>query len=310
MPEMLSGAGNKGLAAIGLDVGGTKVLGTAVAWTAEVICTEKTTLPPSQPIIEVMANLASGLASRAFRNLHLPPSPVPCVGLGIPGTLDRDGNLTFSANLKGMVGVDIRSRLRESLSTKALSGLPALFSSDVPIVVENDANCALIAEALVGAARGRKDVILLTLGTGIGGAMMLGGKLLHGAHGYAGEFGHMVVMPDGFQCKCGRKGCFEHYVSGTANRRVSHEDMAKWMALGLANLILAFDPEIIVVGGGFGAGMGEKLLGPVRKLLPGLLREYSETQVPRLVAANLGEDAGAVGAAINAIQHIAPQWDY
>ncbi|MHB8263314.1 MAG: ROK family protein [Acidimicrobiales bacterium] len=298
------------LASIGLDVGGTKVFGAAVGWAGEIICTRKTTLARSLSIIEVMTDLASHLASEAYRKLHIPTSPVQCIGLGIPGTLDTEGNLTFSANLKQMVGVDARTELRASLAKKSTSENPALFGSDIPISVENDANCALIAEALVGAAHGCKDVMLLTLGTGIGGALMLGGKLLHGAHGYAGEFGHMVIMPGGFQCKCGRKGCLEHYVSGTANRRVSPEDMAGWMALGLANLILAFDPEIIVVGGGFGTGMGEKLLKPVRELLPELLREYSEAQIPRLAVARLGEGAGAVGAAINAIQHIAPRWDY
>lgn len=99
----------------------------------------------------------------------------------------------------------------------------------------------------------------------------------------------------------------EHYVSGTANRRVSIEDMAGWLALGLANLILAFDPGIIVIGGGFGVGVGDRLLQPVREILPGMLKEYSTEQVPKLVVAELGENAGAVGAAINAIQHVSSQ---
>ncbi len=291
------------LAAVGLDVGGTKILGAAVAPNGDLICSRKEPLQPEldgEDVMQTMASVAGALAIEAYEKLGLGRKNVPCLGLGIPGTLTKDGNLTFSANLKEMVGINVVSGLRGTLDTR-------VFASDTPIYVENDANCALIGEVALGAARGYEDVMLLTLGTGIGGALMLGGRLVRGAHGYAGEFGHMVVMPGGYRCKCGRKGCLEHYVSGTANRRVSIEDMAGWLALGLANLILAFDPGIIVIGGGFGVGVGDRLLQPVREILPGMLKEYSTEQVPKLVVAELGENAGAVGAAINAIQHVSSQ---
>jgi glucokinase len=293
----LAGTSSSPLAAVGLDVGGTKVLGAAVASNGDIICSRKESFQPESDagdLLKTMASVAGALAIEAYETLGLSYQGVPCLGLGIPGTLNKYGDLTFSANLMAMVGIDVVSDLRRFLDAR-------VFTPDTPIYVENDANCALIGEAALGAARSYEDVMLLTLGTGIGGALMLGGKLVRGAHGYAGEFGHMVVMPGGYRCKCGRKGCLEHYVSGTANRRVSLEDMAGWLALGLANLILAFDPGIIVIGGGFGVGVGDRLLQPVREALPGLLKEYSAEQVPRLSVAELGENAGAVGAAVNAI---------
>lgn len=314
----LGGSSSDPLAAIGLDVGGTKVLGAAVSWNGDLICSRKVSLQPeddaggrlgdirkaldAEDLLKIMASVADTLAIEAYETLGLACQGVSCLGLGIPGTLSKEGALTFSANLGAMVGIDVASDLKRVLDAD-------VFTSDIPVYIENDANCALIGETALGAARGHEDVMLLTLGTGIGGALMLGGKLVRGAHGYAGEFGHMVIVPDGYRCKCGRKGCLERYVSGTANRRVSLDDMAGWLALGLANLILAFDPEIIVIGGGFGVGVGERLLQPTREVLPGMLKEYSAEQVPKLVVAELGENAGAVGAAVNAMQRSGLQGD-
>ena len=125
---------------------------------------------------------------------------VAAVGVGLPGLVDLDGTLRAAPNLHGGVGAAIRGPLADALG--------------FPVVVDNDANCAAWAEVVAGAGRGEGHVVLVTLGTGIGGGIVVDGRLQHGAHGFAGEPGHMVVDPDGPLCPCGRHGCWERYASG------------------------------------------------------------------------------------------------
>lgn len=209
----------------------------------------------------------------------------------------------------------------------------------VPVLLDNDANCAARAEAAYGAAVGARDALVVTLGTGIGGAVVLDGELHRGRNGMAGEFGHMQVVPDGRDCECGRRGCWEQYSSGNALVRHARAALAEpgaagplldlaegdpalvdgpmvteaaragdavalaafasvggWLGTGLANLVAALDPEVVVVGGGVSAA-DDLLLEPARRALTSSLVGAEDRVVPPVLRAAHGPEAGAVGAA-------------
>ncbi|KAJ1684185.1 hypothetical protein LUZ63_020478 [Rhynchospora breviuscula] len=192
----------------------------------------------------------------------------------------------------------------------------------LPVTVVNDANAALWAEHVHGHARTARDVVMVTLGTGIGGALMIDGRLHVGRNGMAGEFGHIRVVPDGRPCECGHTGCWEQYCSGKALSRFAADagsslsgpalteaaarrdpvargaylDVGRWLGFGLADLVAAFDPELVLVGGGVSAA-GELLLEPARRALDEALVGSGHREVPELRVATLGPYAGLVGAA-------------
>jgi glucokinase len=251
------------------------------------------------------------------------------VGFGIPSLMDRDRAVSVECVHLPLAGVPFRDLMSERLG--------------VPVVVDNDANCALLAEARGGAAKGAGEALLLTLGTGIGGAMLIGGQLYRGAHGAAGELGHVVVEASGSVCPCGSRGCLETFASGTAIAAAGaaaaaadpdsalgkaagagHEvtgplvtelagegDAAavevlaragRMLGAGLAGLANAFDPEVIVIGGG-AAAAGELLLAPAREELAGRALGHAR-EVP-VVPAHFGPEAGMIGAALLALEETA-----
>jgi glucokinase len=300
---------------VGVDLGGTKCL--AVALEAGKVVDERRVPTPvgETALLDALAGVATAVAGG---------TDVLGVGIGVPGLVDRGGVLRFAPNLPGVVDLDIKAELERRLGG--------------PVRVDNDATCAAWGERQVGAAQGYDDVILVTLGTGIGGGIVAGGGLLRGANGFAGEIGHMVVDPDGPECPCGQRGCWEQFASGgglgrlgrraAAEGRAGHvlalaggdpagvrgehvtaaaaegdveahavlADFAWWVALGLANLANAFDPQAFVLGGGL-IEAGDLLLGPVRTAFAGLLTGASYRPAIAIVPATLGEHAGAVGAA-------------
>jgi glucokinase len=204
---------------------------------------------------------------------------------------------------------------------------------------ENDATCATWAEHISGAGRGVPDLLVVTLGTGIGGGFVLDGRLERGANGFAGEIGHMVVDHDGVACVCGRRGCWERYASGTGLGRMAREAaqagrgsrmielagddpelvrgehataaalegdpealavlrrLAGWVGLGLASLVHILDVRRIVIGGGL-VEAGDTLLDPVRSAFAERLYAPDHRPEVEIVAAELGEQAGAIGAAL------------
>ncbi|HTW99587.1 MAG TPA: ROK family protein, partial [Acidimicrobiales bacterium] len=248
------------------------------------------------------------------------------LGVGIPGMVDRRGVAHFCPHLHGIDGVDIRGEIARRRAAGAAT------------VVLNDATAACWGEHRVGAGTGFDHVLLITLGTGIGGAAIVEGQLLEGAHGFAGEMGHMVVDPHGPPCPCGKRGCWERFASGSGLGRLAREaaqagnlaevvataggdpeavrgehvtaaavkgdreavavmnEFAWWLALGLANLANALDPEVIVLGGGL-IEAGDVVLGPLRRAFAELA-EAPEARGIAVVPAALGERAGAVGAAL------------
>ena len=304
---------SRGPVSVGIDVGGTKCLAVALH-EGEVVAERRRATPPGGELVDALAALAREVADGNLGRL----------GVGLPGLVDPSGVLRFAPNLPGAGGRAVGEELKSRLG--------------VDVRVDNDATCAAWGEHRLGAARGHDDVVLVTLGTGIGGGIVAGGLLVRGTHGFAGEVGHMVVDPDGPPCTCGRRGCWETLASGRALDRLARqaveagrgeavvelaggdvsavkgahvtqaatagdahavellETLARWVALGLANLAMVLDPAVFVVGGGL-VRAGELLLGPVRRELGSALPGAGNRPVVDVVAAELGERAGAVGAA-------------
>jgi glucokinase len=306
------------VATIGVDVGGTKCLGVVLDDDGSIVDERRTRTPAGASqdmLVDAVADVAAGLqGGRA-----LP------VGVGVPGLVDEDGVLRFAPNIRGVTELPVATELTARLG--------------VAVHVDNDANCAARAEHQLGAGHQRKHVILVTLGTGIGGGVIVDGRLMRGAHGFAGEIGHMVIEAGGQPCPCGQRGCWERYASGSGLGRVAREAaharqiphvvelaggdpeavrgehvtqaaaagdaaaqdvMARfgwWVALGLANLANAFDPECFVLGGGL-IEAGEILLDPVRASFLELVEGAAHRPPVDIVPATLGEHAGAIGAAL------------
>ena len=189
----------------GIDIGGTKVLGVALG-TGEAIVAETRVPTPTgtreivgSHVADAVAEVAAELDRTLGRDAAT-TDPAP-VGVGAPGMVDRQGRLCFAPNLPQAHGVDWTELIGPRLPGRS-------------VLIENDANLAVLAEQRLGAARAYRDVVMVTLGTGIGGGIVIDGRVEVGSAGFAGEIGHMVVDPAGPPCPCGRSGCWERYASG------------------------------------------------------------------------------------------------
>ena len=200
--------------AVGLDVGGTKCLGLAVGPGGAVLAERRVPTPVEggDALLDALAVVATEVAGAAGE-------PPASVGVGAPGLVDVDGVLRVAPNLRRAEGVAIAAGLGRRLG--------------VAVQVDNDVTCAAFGEWLVGAAAGTADVLLVALGTGIGGGLVVGGRLARGANGYAGEIGHMVVDPHGPPCPCGQRGCWERFASGAGLGRLAREAAAAGRAPGV-----------------------------------------------------------------------------
>jgi glucokinase len=186
-----------GLAA-GIDVGGTKCLGVVIDGAAAVVREERMATPRgAEALVDVLGELVGALG------------PFDTLGIGVAGLVTRQGIWRAAPNVVGIRDVPIGARLAERIGR--------------PVHVDNDATCATLAEWRRGAAVGATDVVLVTLGTGIGGGLVSEGRLVRGANGFAGEPGHMVVDPNGPPCVCGRRGCWERFASGSGLARLARE---------------------------------------------------------------------------------------
>ena len=303
---------------IGVDVGGTKCLGMAVAADGSVVAEHRVPTPKTPgEVVDTIAETIIELQRLA------PEATRACVGA--PGLISNDGVLRFAPNLAAAAEVPVRAELQQRLPAST-------------ITVENDANCAAWGEWVGGAAHGVDDVVMVTLGTGIGGGIILDGSLFRGHNGFAGEIGHVVVDPNGPFCPCGQRGCWERYASGSGlgwlgreaavagqaarvvelaggdpeavrgehvTRAAAEGDAQAlavmdrfgwWVGLGLANLANTFDPARFVLGGGL-VEAGALLLDPVSRHFLELVEAASHRPPIDIVAATLGERAGAIGAA-------------
>lgn len=286
---------------IGIDLGGTAIkLGRFLA---DGTCLQSMTVPTPQPatpsaVVEVIADAISACGG----------SKAKAIGLGTPGPADAAGRIARVAiNLAGWKDVPLADWL------EAKTGLPT--------IIANDANCAGLGEAWLGAGRRFDHLILLTLGTGVGGAIILDGKLFTGHQGAGGELGLITLHPDGPECNSGNRGSLEQHVSVQAIRRrtgLEPEELGKlavagdsqalefWqsygrdLGIGLTSLIYVLTPEAIVIGGGVSAS--------AKFFFPAALAEIERRVLPssraglQLLVAELGNSAGMVGAAKLALQ--------
>lgn len=210
---------------VGVDVGGTKILARIVDPSRPLapLAVERVDTPRgSDRIVTAIADLVDHVAAEAGVDA------VAAVGVGAPGLIDRAGVVRAAPNLSGVRELDLRGALAARVG--------------VPVVVDNDATCAMVAEHRLGVAAGTRYACLVTLGTGIGGGLVIDGSLARGADGMAGEPGHMVVDPNGPLCPCGRRGCWERFASGSGLGRLARE-AAQAGRVARALALAGGDPE-------------------------------------------------------------------
>lgn len=305
---------------IGIDVGGTAVKAGAVD-------------ESGAAIIELSAPTgAAGGAENVAKNIGALVNDIKekaaeagykavAAGMGCPGTIDSENGVVLFAGNLGFKDVPLASMVEEIAGIK--------------IKMTNDANAAALGEAKFGAGKGYSDSVLITLGTGVGGGIVIDGKLFEGYRSAGAEIGHMVIVKDGLPCTCGRKGCFEAYSSATAlikrTRRAMEEtpdslmwtkytletvdgrtafefadkdkaaeEVVKWyeehLACGIINMANIFRPQAVLLGGGV-SGQGENLLSPVRRMLEKEVFGGNSYAPVKLEKATLGNRAGFLGAA-------------
>jgi glucokinase len=296
---------------IGVDLGGTNLKAALV----------DETLTERARVERVIAGLGreellAALAQAVAQLRESAEGEVEAVGLGIAGLIDSDSGVVASSTHLPIVGLAIADVLSERVG--------------LTVLADNDANVALLAEVREGAAAGERVALIVALGTGVGGAIAFDGEIYRGARGAAGEFGHIVLSPDGPACGpgCRSRGCLEALVSGSALHRDAAAaglpadgalvtelalagdatalallgSLGEWLGLGLLSLANAFGPDVIVVGGGV-SGAGELILEPARTIVreraPELIREVE------IRRARFGAHAGMLGAAILAREHAA-----
>ena len=305
---------------IGIDVGGTNLKAGLVDQSGTILAVERTPLDFRGP--ESFADTLASLAKAVMASGGAAAQDVEYVGIGIPGAV-AGGAILYTANIP-MKNVPLEKLFRQHL--------------DLPVLLGNDADCAAVGEWSCGVGRGTKHFIVITLGTGVGGGMILNGKLYSGC-GAGGEVGHIVVQKDGVPCNCGRRGCWEAYASATGLIRETTEAMkahpesllhqvaaqngavdgrtsfqaaeqgdetalavcrsyAEYLASGLTDLVNILHPEAVALGGGVAAAPEYLLLDPVREIVARECYARHVGQVPHIVRAELGNDAGIIGAAM------------
>ena len=310
---------------IGVDIGGTKIAGGLVNERGEILFRSRHETPArsSEGIVETIVEVVDELVAIADREgLGRPEG----IGLGAAGYVDATRQIVLAApNLAW-----IEEPLGPTVAARC--GLPT--------VVENDANAAAWGEFRFGAARDVRDLVAVTVGTGIGGGLVLRDRLVRGAHGMAAEFGHYVRVQAGRLCGCGKRGCWEQYASGNALLRKARDLAAErraeaslllslgdgtpegvtgphvtnaaragdpvaleafkrigtWLGTGLADLAALLDPTMFVIGGGVSEA-GDLLLEPARAAFAGALVAAPHRPLTPIVIAELGNDAGLIGAA-------------
>ena len=303
---------------IGIDLGGTNIAVGVVNERYELVSQASCPTGAFRPYEEMVADMCAAV-EKALENAGVSISQCESIGLGSPGTCDSEAGVVVRAYNLGWFNVPVCQMLTNRF------GIPARLS--------NDANCAALAETVAGAAVGCKNMVLITLGTGVGGGIIIDGSIYAGMRSMGAELGHTVLVLDGEDCTCGRKGCWEAYASATALIRqakaaaaqdsasplhgkesVSAYDVfvaadagcktaqsvidrwCEYVAAGLTDLVNSLAPEMILIGGGV-SRQGERILQPMRQYIEKNCFGGKEGAIPRLLAAKLGNEAGIIGAA-------------
>lgn len=304
--------------ALGMDVGGTNIRIGVVDADGEILDHERIPTPDAADVrLAAMITLVDTIRQRN----EVDDAPV---GVGAAGLVDLDGVVRYAPNLDWR-DAPLRAQLADALG--------------VTVRVENDAAAAAWGEYRVGAAQhhARGGALMLTLGTGVGGGLIMDDRLLRGATGVGGEFGHLIVLEGGPRCPCGNHGCLEAMASGTAIGRMAREALAAaddaqgsqlaavddlsgsavteaarggdtlavrvladagcWLGVGIASLVNSLDPEVVVIGGGV-VSAGALLLDPAVDAYHARVIARDHRKVPPVLRARLGDDAGLIGAAL------------
>ena len=309
----------KPLLAIGIDIGGTKILGALVDAEGKIVSELRVPSPAQDPdlMVDTVVDLIEKLTLMAA-------DVIAAVGVAAAGFIDADqSHILYAPNLNWR-NEPMRERVQKRIS--------------LPVFIENDANAAGWAEYKFGSGRGSKDMVMLTLGTGVGGAVIADYKLRRGGFGIGGELGHVRVVQDGKQCGCGRKGCVEQYSSGTAVLKAAKKlaasegpmgqrlrelagegeldghlvyaallegdpgamsliaTAADYLAQAMGSITAVLDPQIYVIGGGLSEA-GDLLLDPIREALGANTPARGFRPEPKIVAATFSNQAGVIGAA-------------
>jgi len=291
---------------IGLDIGGYKING--VLMQNNKIIRKRRAATKSTSNKKIIIAQIFDCVEHLIKDLD--KSKIRGIGIGAPGPIDLKRGVVLSPpNVKALSGLPLADLVQKKFKTK--------------VILDNDVNCFGIAEGILGAGKGKQNIIGLTLGTGVGGCLILRGRLFHGRDGSASEIGHMIIKKDGWKCSCGNEGCLEIYVSARGIIRIAKEigcrgatpteimELAKkgnkkaikvyqvlgeYLGVGLANLVNILNPDIIIIGGGI-ANAKELLFNPARKVMrKNILSPLAKNT--KVVRAKLGEDAGAIGAAL------------
>jgi glucokinase len=305
---------------VGIDIGGTKVLGGVVDQTGAVIRRARRDTPTEGGVA-----LTQAIADIALELMK--DEEIESVGVSVAAFISADRKTILATpNIKDWNGVNLDYELTTRIG--------------LPVVIENDANSAAWGEFKFGAARGKESILMLTVGTGIGGGIVINSNLLRGSFGIAAEIGHLRIVPNGLLCGCGAHGCFEQYGSGTALLRHAHEAIAAnpdrarnilgrgdgtiegvkgsaiteaardgdelalsvfeitgdYIGAGIASLAVILDPEAVVIGGGV-IDAGEILLNPIRTSMDKYMPFAGKHPHPQIIGAQLGNEAGLVGVA-------------
>ena len=306
---------------IGIDLGGTNIAAGIVNEEGKILLQGSTPTLATRTFEEVIADMGK-LVNDLIAKFGITAADIESIGIGSPGAV-LDGNVIFSNNLH-WVNVPLSKELQKYIN--------------VPVFADNDANVAALAESTVGACKGYKNSVTVTLGTGIGGGIVINNRLYAGSHGIGAEIGHMTIVADGIPCTCGAYGCWERYGSATALIREGKAGMArdsqsliytlaqgdenkvtakvvidaakagdktaceifddyvKYIVIGLINIVNCFDPDVIAIGGGVAAA-GDFLLDAVRERFEANIF-YKDVDHAKIVFAEMGNDAGIVGAAM------------
>lgn len=310
---------------IGIDLGGTNIVASVVDDDYNIIGTSKTPTNAPRSADEIFDDIAD-VCEEAVKAAGLTMEDIDSVGMGTPGTVNQDGIIEFANNL-AFNNVPARTMFAKRIN-----------KPEEKVFIENDANCAALGEAYAGCGNGAKDFVAVTLGTGVGSGVIIGGKIVNGVNYAGGECGHMVIVVDGEQCSCGRKGCWEAYASATALIRQTKKAMEEYpdslmhklakeegkvsgrtafdaMRLGDIAGIKVVDDYIKYVACGLinivnalqpeiiciGGGIcneGETLMKPLRRFVQSERYSIHSEIQTKIVKAELGNDAGVIGAAL------------
>lgn len=308
---------------LGIDLGGTNIVAGVVDENYKIVATAKRKTDCPRPADAIVDDMAA-TALEAIEAAGLKKEDIDAAGVGSPGAIDPVNGVVCYANNLGFFGVPMAQMLKER--------------TGIDFYIENDANAAAYGEFVAGAGVGAKNFIMITLGTGVGGGIIIDGKIYSGSNYAGGELGHTVISMDGEMCSCGRQGCWEAYASATALIRQTKQAMIKYpdtvmwqlcnndinavngrtafdamrqgdkagcivvekyvnyIAVGIANNINIFQPEIICIGGGI-SKEGDNLIEPIKKYVEGDNYARSMENKAEIKTAELGNDAGIIGAA-------------